>query len=84
MEIKLNRNIVRKNKKNVFNSSEFVSHSKSELLSFMWELTKDIYSLTGSYDVESRLQRDVISIIRKKVDFLLETFDQHNKYTFIL
>ena len=40
--------------------------SKSEALSFVWELTKEVYSLSGKYDVESRLQRHVVSLIKKQ------------------
>ena len=39
--------------------------NKSEALSFVWELTEEIYSLTGRHDVKSRLQRNVISITRE-------------------
>jgi len=40
--------------------------TKSEALSFIWELTEEIYSLSGRYDVKSRLQRNVISITRQQ------------------
>jgi len=40
--------------------------SKSEAISFIWELTQEIFSLSGKYDVESRLQRHVVSITRKR------------------
>ena len=40
--------------------------SGAELLSFMWELTKEVYSLSGRYDVEQRLQRNVVRITRKQ------------------
>jgi len=40
--------------------------SKSDALSFMWELTEEVFSLSGRYNVKSRLQRDVISITRKR------------------
>jgi hypothetical protein len=43
---------------------EVVNLTKSEALSFVWELTEEIYSLTRRYDVKSRLQRNVISITR--------------------
>ena len=36
--------------------------NKSEALSFVWEITEEVFSLAGGYDVKSRLQRDVISI----------------------
>ncbi|MCK4906905.1 MAG: hypothetical protein KAS64_05115 [Spirochaetes bacterium] len=38
---------------------------KSEALSFVWELTKEAYSLTSKHDVKSRLQKNVVSITRK-------------------
>lgn len=44
---------------------EAVRLGKSELLSFVWELTEEIYSLTGRDDVQSRLQRNVVSITRQ-------------------
>ena len=50
----------------VKNDIEEVAHlTKSEALSFVWELTEEIYSLTRRYDVKSRLQRNVISITRQ-------------------
>ena len=48
------------------NDIEEAAHlNKSELLSFVWELTEEIYSLTREYDVKSILQRNAISITRK-------------------
>jgi hypothetical protein len=44
---------------------ETISMTKSEALSFVWELSKEAFSLTGSYNVKSRLQRNVVSIVRK-------------------
>jgi hypothetical protein len=35
-------------------------------LAFVWELTKEVFSLSGSYDVESRLQRHVVTFTRKQ------------------
>jgi hypothetical protein len=43
--------------------------SGAELISFMWELTKEVYSLSRRYDVEQRLQRNVVCITRKNDDF---------------
>lgn len=39
--------------------------SQEDLLASVWELTEEIYSLTGTYDAQSRLQRDVVVINRK-------------------
>jgi len=48
------------------NDIEEVAHlTKSEVISFVWELTEEIYSLSRKYDVKSRLQRNIISINRE-------------------
>jgi len=39
---------------------------KAEAFSFVWELTEELFSLSGRYDVKSRLQRNVVSITRKQ------------------
>ncbi|MDD5674242.1 MAG: hypothetical protein PHC61_08770 [Chitinivibrionales bacterium] len=39
---------------------------KSEALSFVGELSEEIFSLTGRYDVKSRLQRNVVIVNRKQ------------------
>ena len=64
--MKLNRIITRK-----YSSSEPIIEepaqiSASESISFVWDLTKELFSLTKEHDVESRLQRNVINIIRRK------------------
>ncbi len=43
----------------------FVELPPEEILSFIWELTAEIWSLTGEFDVEQRLQRDVTNLIRR-------------------
>jgi len=40
------------------------SLSPAEGLACVWDLTAEVYSLTGKYDVESRLQRDVVVLKR--------------------
>lgn len=47
-------------------TEEATGITKSEALSFVWELTEEIYSLSGRYDVKSRLQRDVITFTRQQ------------------
>jgi hypothetical protein len=47
-------------------NDEYVDLPMSERLSFVWDLTEEIYSLSGEYDVKSRLQRNVINIVRKQ------------------
>jgi hypothetical protein len=38
-----------------------------ESVLFVWELTKEIYSLSGKFDVESGLQRHIVSVKRKLI-----------------
>ena len=62
----VNRSIVKfvDNKQNNYEQPVTLSPSKS--ISFVWELTEEIYSLSGGFDVKSRLQRNVVNIIRGK------------------
>lgn len=46
-------------------NDEHVNLPPNECISFVWELTEEIYALTGVHDVKSRLQRNVVNIIRK-------------------
>ncbi len=62
----VNRSIVKfvDNKQNSYEQPVTLSPSKS--ISFVWELTEELYSLSGEFDVKSRLQRNVVNIIRRK------------------
>jgi hypothetical protein len=62
--MKVNRKIITKTNK--YEEERPVQLSKAEALSFVWELTEELFSLSGRYDVKSRLQRDVVSITRKQ------------------
>ncbi|MCP4137662.1 MAG: hypothetical protein GY754_42235 [bacterium] len=64
--MKLNRKVVTVIRGKQEQDDQYVSLSPRERLSFVWELTKEIFSIAGGYDVESGLQRDVIHIIRGK------------------
>jgi hypothetical protein len=44
---------------------DFVDLPPAELLSLVWDLTEEVFSLSGEYDVKSRLQRDVVTIIKE-------------------
>ena len=44
---------------------EVAQLKKAEALSFIWDLTEEIYSLSGRFDVKSRLQRNVVSVTRQ-------------------
>lgn len=43
----------------------YVDASPKERISFMWELTAELWSLKGIEYVERRLQRNVTNIIKK-------------------
>ncbi len=43
----------------------FVAASPQQCISFMWELTAELWSLRGSLYVERRLQRNVTNLIKK-------------------
>ena len=44
---------------------EVAQLKKADALSLIWDLTEEIYSLSGRVDVKSRLQRNVISVTRQ-------------------
>jgi len=64
--MKLNRQITRKLSSSKALKEDPVALSASESLSFVWDLTKEVFSLTKKYDVESRLQRNAVNITRGK------------------
>ncbi len=45
--------------------NDFVSGRPEVLLGFIWELTKEVYSLRGNFDAEQRLQRNITNLIRQ-------------------
>jgi len=47
-------------------NSGYVSGSMSERVSLVWPLTCEAVSLSKKYDVEQRLQRHIIKVIRQK------------------
>ena len=62
--MKLDRTVARMLTPNDSLAEDKVPLSASESISFMWELTKEVFSLTKKYDVESRLQRNAVNIVR--------------------
>ncbi len=46
-------------------TNEVAQLKKADALSFIWDLTEEIYSLSGKFDVKSRLQRNVVSVTRQ-------------------
>ena len=63
--MKLNRKKVTISQLTGNQSDEVAQLSKAEALSFIWDLTVEIFSLSGRFDVKSRLQRNVISVARQ-------------------
>ena len=63
--MKLNRRIVKIIKIKSEDDEGPAQISMVEGLSFVWELTEEVFSLSRRYDVKSRLQRNVVSITRK-------------------
>ncbi len=57
------KKIVIKNSKET--RDERINLLPEECVLLVWELTKEVYGLTGKHDVEQRLQRNVVNIIRK-------------------
>ena len=44
--------------------NDIVDGKGEVLLGFIWELTKEVYSLRGNFDAEQRLQRNITNLIR--------------------
>jgi len=65
--MKVKKNIVRvfKTKSDTVDHPSRSCMSPSDALSFVWELTEEVYSLSGKYDVKSRLQRHIVTVIKK-------------------
>lgn len=62
--MKLLRNQV-KLKKMTKDDDPFVNLPPSECISFIWELTLELWSLKGSPYVERRLQRNVANLVKQ-------------------
>lgn len=64
--MKMNRNIVRRLSLKEDTDDGYVEAETSELLSIMWEITRDAWSFVRGEDAERRLQRDVAVFIGRK------------------
>jgi hypothetical protein len=62
----VDKKIVKLFKTETGDKEEPVAMSKAEAISFVDELTREVFSLSGNYDVESRLQRHIVKINRKR------------------
>jgi len=63
--MKLQRDQVRL-KKLTDEDDDYMDASPAERLSFMWELTAELWSLQGPDRAQQRLQRHVASLVRKR------------------
>lgn len=61
----LNRKKVKKVNMNEDMDNGYVLAARSELISMMWEITKDAWSFVRGQNVKRRLQRDVASFTRR-------------------
>ncbi len=63
--MKMNRKIVKRFKLEEDLDDGYVHAEAHELVSMVWEITKDSWSFIRGQDVERRLQRDVATLIRR-------------------
>ena len=52
-------------KKGFDDGAEYVDASPGERLSFMWELTQEIWAIKDKRSVKRRLQRNITNFIKK-------------------
>jgi hypothetical protein len=52
--------------KHNFEEDDFVDASPEECLDFMWELTKEIWSLSGSKDAEKPMKKHIAMLSKIK------------------
>lgn len=63
--MELNRQIVNKILLEEERDTGYVQADMAELISMMWEITRDAWSFVKDQDAEQRLQRDVTTLIRR-------------------
>jgi hypothetical protein len=64
-DMRLDRKQVRVLRGKAEQPEDRVVMTPAEAVDLVWELSQEVFSLSGKYDVESRLQRHVVSIHRK-------------------
>ena len=64
--MEMNRNRVRRLALHEDIDDGYVQADMSELISVMWEITKDAWSFVREEDAERRLQRDVAVFVGRK------------------
>ena len=63
--MKMNKKIVKRINMDEDIDDGYVLARRSELISMIWEITKDTWAFVRGQDVKRRLQRDVTTIIRR-------------------
>jgi len=64
-KVKLNRQIVTKSTLRQHADDNFVPGSVAERILMVWPITREITALSPNYDVDQRLQRDVVRVTRR-------------------
>jgi len=61
----MNRKVVKKISMDEDIDDGYVLAEKHDLISMVWEITKDTWSFVKGQNVKQRLQRDVATIVRR-------------------
>jgi len=61
----MDRKTVRRIKMSEDIDDGYVNAEKDELISMIWEITKDTWAFVRGQDVKQRLQRNVTNIVRR-------------------
>jgi hypothetical protein len=61
----MNRKVAKKTYVDAEIDDGFVEAERHDLISMIWEITKDTWSFVKEHDVKRRLQRDVAAIVRR-------------------
>ena len=61
----MNKRIVKRINMNEDIDNGYVRAERPELISMIWEITKDNWAFVRGEDVKRRLQRDVTTIVRR-------------------
>ena len=61
----MQRDVVKLGRRQDRDDTGFVPGTMAERLEIAWQLTREAYSLSGTYDVERRLQRHVVVLAKR-------------------
>lgn len=64
--IKLDRSVIRVKEKSESDNNFYLEGTVEQRLSRLDEMNKEAIALSGKYDVEQRLQRNIIRVIKRK------------------